>query len=454
MLYLLTSGCYFVYRYLMFISYIWLNYITMFHTKEGGKELKKHLQSIGIMGIKFGQYLYSRKDIISNDVADELESFLSDNKTHSLEETLKIIGKDRDRFISIGKVIGSGSLAQVHECVWEGNIDCVVKVLHPDAVQLKTELYYLETVIDVLTWMNLPILLNIDWKSYFNYIRCQVDLQIEGDNLKYIYPVYRSFPYIDTPNYIFGNESFIVMTYCEGTPLNSIDRSSDQYLRAIQLTSAFFLTSYQVHSFCHGDLHEGNILVKKDGNISVIDFGLASSKLKKDEKYSIYYFNRMLGDPSYTNILVYFQCIINSRNIQNQEIDLVKHALNFEKRMEKIDRRRTSTVESFNIFMSFIQENGLVIRGEVLIALIQFINIDSTTIVFEHLETKRFPLLLAILFMKKEPFFVNKMGYDIQRFYNEFVKLVSDSDLKYVEDFVDTKRELFKQNNTRVLQSD
>ena len=90
-------------------------------TREGGLYLKKKLINLGILGIKLCQYLYTRKDIISEEVKLILEDTLSNNVIHTELDTLKMLSYDENKYINQIKsiemdILGSGSLAQVHKC--------------------------------------------------------------------------------------------------------------------------------------------------------------------------------------------------------------------------------------------------------------------------------------------------------------------------------------------------
>jgi predicted unusual protein kinase regulating ubiquinone biosynthesis (AarF/ABC1/UbiB family) len=70
------------------------------------------------------------------------------------------------------------------------------------------------------------------------------------------------------------NKYFIIMSFCEGKQLNTLDRKSKEYLSATNIVASSFLHTTYKHNIVHGDLHQGNVLVKDDGTISLIDFGI------------------------------------------------------------------------------------------------------------------------------------------------------------------------------------
>ena len=91
--------------------------------------------NMSIFYIKFGQWLAERPDLLNQRLIQELKRLQHNFKIHSYEDTLKVIRRDPNidkSILYVDKlVIGSGSIAQVHRCIYD-NKECVVKVKHPN----------------------------------------------------------------------------------------------------------------------------------------------------------------------------------------------------------------------------------------------------------------------------------------------------------------------------------
>lgn len=93
---------------------------------------------------------------------------------------------------------------------------------------------------------------------------------------------------------IINNEIYMsAMEYIEGKPLDKWLKSNCQILKRIEVCENILKTvlEYQNIGVIHGDLHSGNILIDKDDNIHLIDFGTSlfghANQSKEREAYFI-----------------------------------------------------------------------------------------------------------------------------------------------------------------------
>ena len=388
----------------------------MFETIEGGINLKNHLISLGILGIKVGQYLYTCADVIfiNDDVKSILSYFLTDNVIHPFEYTMKILKEDTNNFIqNIERVevnvIGSGSIAQVHVCYLKnkGNTKYILKIAHPSVNELENEVNILQNILSKLSYF---IDINIDWQAFCNNMLQQVDLNNEAYNINVFYEMYKNYDKIETPRLIYSNKHYIIMTYCEGVHLDNIDKNSEQYNIATQLVTSSVLYSLNTNTLYHCDLHPGNILVKPNGYISIIDFGICNSNNDKlDEMLYNYRFFRFYLDIDSVNKLLNY--IIIQKDI---EIDYTNLILNLVIFLKKIKKTKMSNVDIFQYLLKFCSINKLALKGNTLfiISQLRLLEYYNTTDVYDgsiYLKT--------LSFMRKEYFFMNIMKDNIEKFY-------------------------------------
>ena len=103
-----------------------------------GERLRRALQELGPVFIKFGQMLSTRRDLLPDDVADELAQ-LQDNvppfpETQSVAIIEKALGSSVAELYAEFETtpMASASVAQVHRASLHSGAKVVVKVLRPD----------------------------------------------------------------------------------------------------------------------------------------------------------------------------------------------------------------------------------------------------------------------------------------------------------------------------------
>ena len=152
------SSFFIIWKWVSFIYWFSRNYTEIKISEIYSKLLKEKLENLGILGIKFGQYLCNRADISTKIMRNELMSFLNNNKTHSIEHTMELLNKSgifKTRNVTLGRIIGSGSLTQVYECKLDNSDEkLVLKVKHPEVSKLHDEIYALKTI----TWFTSLVL--------------------------------------------------------------------------------------------------------------------------------------------------------------------------------------------------------------------------------------------------------------------------------------------------------
>ena len=119
---------------------LWFNLIFLDKdSEEFGRKLRLSLESMGPMFIKFGQLLSTRTDLLSINVAKELQKLTDQCKPFSNNKSRKIIeselgGSIEDFFQDFEESpFAAASLAQVHKATLKSNSQkVVIKILRPD----------------------------------------------------------------------------------------------------------------------------------------------------------------------------------------------------------------------------------------------------------------------------------------------------------------------------------
>lgn len=103
-----------------------------------GARIHRALEDLGPVFIKFGQMLSTRRDLLADDIADELELLqdavppFSNEKARAIVE--KAFGQSLEELFEMFEAapLASASVAQVHVARLNSGEDVVVKILRPD----------------------------------------------------------------------------------------------------------------------------------------------------------------------------------------------------------------------------------------------------------------------------------------------------------------------------------
>ena len=412
-------------KWLYFIIKLNNNFLWMTTTNEGGIYLKEKLVNLGILGIKLGQYLFSQSLVINNDVKNILEPLLSHNKIHTKEETQYMLDFDDScdyiESIDHDNVLGSGSLAQTHICHIKNeyikneyikndtNKKYVLKVAHPEIFNLENEVNIVKNIIKMASYFKN---IKVNWNSFFENISEQCDLNNEANNMKKFYEIYKNYDKIEIPELIYSNKYFIIMTFCEGTQMNKLDKNSKEYINGCKLlSSCFFHTSYK-YNIIHGDLHPGNILVKENGYIALVDFGICI-ELNKDSNKILYNLKQLMLYNTTEHFLYFLKNIIHNYYSYVSRIKMYEES----KELNEVTRM----IESINVlnmkdfvgnFVNFCSENNILLLENNLYFLTQFLLLENFFTV-----KKRHFTFKTLHYIKNDSFFMNEMSTYILDFY-------------------------------------
>jgi ubiquinone biosynthesis protein len=244
------------------------------------KQLREKLTQLGILGIKLGQYMCNRSDISTPCMKNELKQLLSQNKIHSVLYTNQLLEEHGYDELEIGDIIGSGSMTQVYQCTIKTTGEVVVlKIKHPEVMFLSREIRVIKRVIYSLGYIPFfkgKIFRHMDWDEFFSAIEEQLDMNNEIRSMQMYETIYNSplQSHISIPKMIYGTRDFIVMSFCPGKHLYEFSKEDPVYQKAHNLFVSSMIHMGFIYQFMHGDIHEGNILVKENGDISIIDFGV------------------------------------------------------------------------------------------------------------------------------------------------------------------------------------
>jgi ubiquinone biosynthesis protein len=243
-----------------------------------GKWLTGKLQRLGPTYIKIGQFMSSRKDIFGDDFAEELSALRDDVQPMNDAEFAAAVEsyKYRHMFNVIEKKpIASASIGQVHIGVLKDGRKVILKLKRPDIeMRIREDIEFLMGVLSLMQMLNLEnIQDSIDLVSDFERsVAKEVDFIAESKNMKAFYDTYHSAKSIIIPSVYpqLCASNVIVMEYVESLKIS--EYTGDRKALATKLMD-FFIGQLINYGLVHGDPHEGNLGVTKNGAIVMYDFG-------------------------------------------------------------------------------------------------------------------------------------------------------------------------------------
>jgi hypothetical protein len=105
----------------------------------------------------------------------------------------------------------------------------------------------------------------------------ELDYELEASNQRAMARNYRGHPFITVPDVIaeLSGERVLVMDWVDGDGFEAVkQRSQEERDRVGEIIFRFFFGSMYRHRQFSGDPHPGNFLVRDDGTMAFLDFGL------------------------------------------------------------------------------------------------------------------------------------------------------------------------------------
>jgi ubiquinone biosynthesis protein len=267
------------------------------------EKIKMMLEELGPIFVKLGQVISTRKDLLGDNVANELSKLQDHVKPFPKEISMRII--EEELGLKINEVfssftpepLASASIAQVHEAKLKNGKDVIVKVVRPnikneierDLLLMKRIAAYLTSLSDEFQRMHLIELVN----DYEMLVYDETDLIKESSNAKKIKENFKDSKLIYIPEiyWDYVTKNMLVMERTFATPVNDKEELRRQGIDFEQLSTnaveSFFIQVFE-HNFFHADMHPGNIFIQKiDNNVQfvLVDFGIMGSLSNFDKKY-------------------------------------------------------------------------------------------------------------------------------------------------------------------------
>jgi len=241
-----------------------------------GVRLRRAIEELGPVFIKFGQMLSTRRDLLPEDIADELAKLQDNVPPFPQEQSIAIIetalGKPvSELFASFENTpMASASVAQVHCATLHSGEQVVVKVVRPDIEPIIQQDIALLFTLARLTAKYHPQGYRLRPEEvvsdYQTVILDELDMGREAANASQLRRNFENnkLLYVPEIHWDYTRRNVLTMERISGIPVTDIealrDRGTDLKLLAERGVDIFFTQVFR-HSFFHADMHPGNIFV-------------------------------------------------------------------------------------------------------------------------------------------------------------------------------------------------
>ncbi|QIK80682.1 ubiquinone biosynthesis regulatory protein kinase UbiB [Lysobacter sp. HDW10] len=271
-----------------------------------GVRLRLALQELGPIFVKFGQILSTRRDLIPEDIANELTLLQAQVKPFDGNEAKRIVERALGMDIETAFAdfdttpLASASIAQVHAAKMHDGRDVVVKVLRPNIdTHIRADVELLHSLAGVVERIH-PNADKIRPREVVAEIeatlQAELDLQREAGNAAVLRRNWLNSPDLYVPDVIWTHSAnqALTMERVYGIPSDDVASLDAQGIDRKRLAEKGVRVFYQQvfrDNFFHADAHAGNIWVdeaesrKRDPRFIALDFGIMGQLSSKDQYY-------------------------------------------------------------------------------------------------------------------------------------------------------------------------
>ena len=265
-----------------------------------GVRIRRALEDLGPLYVKFGQILSTRRDLLPDDIAEELAKlqdevppFPGDQARGIVEAALgRPVGEIFARFEE--QPLASASIAQVHAARLEDGREVVVKVLRPGIEKtIRRDVDLLFTVARLAQRYSTEArrLRPVEVvQEYEKTIFDELDLMREAANASQLRRNFLGSELLYVPEVFWDycRSNVMVMERIYGTPVDEVEtlKSAGISMRMLgERGVEIFFTQVFRDNFFHADMHPGNIFVAPDGRYIGVDFGIMGTLNTEDQRY-------------------------------------------------------------------------------------------------------------------------------------------------------------------------
>ena len=271
--------------------------------RSRGERLRLALESLGPIFVKFGQVLSTRRDLLPEDIADELKRLQDQVPPFPGHEARAVVEEELGLAVTEAfarfdpEPLASASIAQVHGARLHGGEEVVVKIIRPGIERVMRQdmalLYRFARLLALVPEARRlrPVEVVRDYEvTLFD----ELDLHKEAANTSQLKRNFKDSAHLYVPgiHWELTRQRVMVQERIYGIPVADVAalRAQGTDLRKLAERGVeIFFTQVFRDNFFHADMHPGNIFVSRrhphDPQYIGIDCGIVGSLTREDQDY-------------------------------------------------------------------------------------------------------------------------------------------------------------------------
>jgi ubiquinone biosynthesis protein len=273
------------------------------------RRLREQFTELGPTYIKLGQIISSGEGLFPPELIDEFKQCRDKMPPETFTAVRRVVEEDLGRpleelFAEFDEApVAAASIAQVHFARLRSGEEVVVKVQRPSVARLVREdiramawiAPFMVGRIPIAALANPPVLVDV----FAETIAEELDFRLEGENML---DVARMMAELGQRNWVVARPHpelvtarVLVMERLSGFKIDDIvgmrnaGVDTEDVIRTAMIS---FLEGAMFHGIFHGDLHGGNLFIRPDGRIALMDFGMTG---RLDDRQRLAFLSLLIG---------------------------------------------------------------------------------------------------------------------------------------------------------------